>query len=343
MTLSTADAIRKETDASLEAPLGPLAFYLDLKPALSDFRSDIIEGLSQPVKSLSPKYFYDEHGSQLFEKITELDAYYPTRTERSIMIDNADAIGAAIGQSVAVLEYGSGSANKIRRLLSMLKDPVAYVALDISGDHLIDAMSALARDLPDLPVGGVCADFSARVPLPADLLPRADRWVGYFPGSTLGNFAPSAAQSFLRRTSDTLGDNALMLLGVDLYKDETLLERAYDDPEGVTAEFNINILTRMKNELGAALDINAFEHAAIVNSDEKRIEMHLRARRATQIEINGRRFAFMPGETLHTENSYKFTRDGLEALLTETPWRMREIWTDEKGWFAVCLLCNTSD
>ena len=175
----------------LKAPFGPLAFYLDLKPALSDFRQDVIDGFSKSQKSLSPIYFYDEVGSRIFEEITRLEAYYPTRTEREIMETRASDISDAIGAGVAVLEYGAGAPDKIRRLLSLMDAPVSYVAIDISGDHLVDGMSQLARDLETLPIGAICADFGADIKIPGDILPPAQSWLGYFPGSTLGNMTPS--------------------------------------------------------------------------------------------------------------------------------------------------------
>lgn len=325
----------------LKSPHGPLAFFLNLEPALADFRSDVIEGLAKSQKSLSPMYFYDAHGSALFEKITQLDAYYPTRTERAIMINNADAIGDAIGSGCAVLEYGSGSPNKIRRLLGMLHDPVAYVAMDISGEHLVNGMSKLAAEVDDLPIGAICADFNDHVMIPPNILPASKRWLGFFPGSTLGNFRPENAARFLQRTSETLGPDALMLIGIDLYKDEKTLQHAYDDPEGVTAAFNLNVLRRMQSELGAELTLDDFEHLALVNHDEFRIEMHLRAIRKTTITLDGHTFNFESGETLHTENSYKYSRDRFEMLLEETPWRLKDSWTDDNDWFAACLLSNT--
>ncbi len=324
----------------LHAPYGPLAFYLDLEPALADFRSDVAEGLSKPQKSLSPMYFYDARGSAIFEKITELDAYYPTRTEQRLMADNANAIAAAVGANAAVLEYGSGSSAKIRRLLGMLKDPLAYVAMDISCDHLLRSMSDFADDVSPFPVGAVCADFNDPVALPEDALPTPEKWLGYFPGSTLGNFTPEAAGAFLSRASDTLGDGALFLLGIDLYKDEKTLLQAYDDPEGVTAAFNLNLLARMKRELGADLRLEDFEHLAVFNAEAARIEMHLKAVRETEICLGEATFPFAAGETLHTENSYKYSLERLRALVARTPWRMREIWSDDRDWFAACLLSN---
>lgn len=327
-------------DADLKAPYGPLAFFLDLHPDLGDFKSDVIDGFSRPQKSMSPMYFYDEHGSKLFNQITGLDEYYPTRTERAVFSEHANAITEAIGPGAAVFEYGSGSSEKIEWLLNGLENPVAYVAMDISKDHLIESASALAEGL-DLPVAAVCADFHASVPIPKHILPDPEQWLGFFPGSTIGNMTPQEAQSFLDNAAKTLGAPAKLLVGVDLEKDKAVLQAAYDDSEGVTAEFNLNLLRRMKRELGADITLEDFEHLAIYNEADARIEMHLRARRATTVTLDGAQFDFAEGETLHTENSHKFTLDRLKTLIAPTPWRFEEAWTDPKGWYAACLLSNS--
>ncbi len=321
----------------LIAPCGALAFFLDLHPDLGDFRSDVIEGLSKPQKSISPKYFYDETGSKLFDQITELEEYYPTRTERKVFEENAGEITAAIGSRAAIFEYGSGSSEKIEWLVKGLKDPAAYVAMDISREHLLESASAMAEVLP-IPVAAVCADFHSPIKLPKDALPSADQWLGYFPGSTIGNMTREAAKNFLTRAAETLGDGSQFLVGFDLVKDRKILEAAYNDARGVTAAFNMNLLRRMKSELGARLDPDDFEHHAFYNEDEDRIEMHLRAVRPTVIALEGRAFQFAAGETLHTENSHKFTLEKFEALVNQTPWRLEKSWTDRKGWFAACLL-----
>ncbi|MFC2951385.1 L-histidine N(alpha)-methyltransferase [Marinicaulis aureus] len=324
----------------LIAPCGALAFFLDLHPDLGDFRADVIEGLSLPQKTISPKYFYDDAGSKLFDQITGLDEYYPTRTEKKVFLENAAEITAAIGPRAAIFEYGSGSSEKIEWLVNGLKEPAAYVAMDISRDHLLENASAIAEVLP-IPVAAICADFHSPIELPKSVLPPADHWLGYFPGSTLGNMTLSAAKSFLERASATLGPGAQFLIGVDLVKDKAVLEAAYNDARGVTAAFNMNLLARMKSELGAKLNIDDFEHYAFYNDIEDRIEMHLRAKRATVIEVDGEPYGFVPGETLHTENSHKFTLEKLKALVNQTPWRLEKSWTDEKAWFGACLLSNS--
>ncbi len=331
----------KTADAAHEliAPCGPLAFFLDQHPDLGDFRADVISALSQRPRAISPKYFYDETGSKLFDQITELDEYYPTRTEKRVFLDNAAEITKSIGAGAAIFEYGSGSSEKVEWLVGGLKNPAAYVAMDISRDHLLESASAMAEVLP-IPVAAVCADFYAPIEIPKDVLPKPDHWLGYFPGSTLGNMTPDDAVGFLTRASKTLGKGAQFLLGIDLEKDKAVLEAAYDDAKGVTAAFNLNLLARMKTELGAKLDMDDFEHFAFYNDELGRIEMHLRAARPTVIAIDGRSFEFAAGETLHTENSHKFTVQKIETLINQTPWRLEKSWVDADGWFSACLLSN---
>jgi len=323
----------------LTAPYGPLAYFLDLHPDLGDFRADAIGGLSLDQKTISPMYFYDEPGSKLFDRITACEEYYPTLTEKGVFLTNATDIISSIGANTAIFEYGSGSSEKIEWLINGLQDPVAYVAMDISKDHLIESASMRAR-AQKLPVAAVCADFHAPIHLPSDILPKQDQWLGFFPGSTLGNMRPEAAIAFLNRASETLGPDAKFLLGIDLEKDPAVLTAAYNDKEGVTAAFNLNLLRRMKRELDAALNIDDFEHYAFYNEDICRIEMHLRAVRPTQIVINDNAFDFQAGETLHTENSYKYSIPRLESLVESTPWRLEKAWTDPQNWFAACLLSN---
>ena len=323
----------------LKAPFGALAYFLDLHPDADDFKADVFEGLSQPQKSLSPKYFYDERGSKLFDQITEQKDYYPTRTEKAVFLEHAGEITAAISARSAIFEYGSGSSDKVEWLVRGLNSPVAYVAMDISKDHLIESATGLAAVL-SVPVAAICADFHAPVELPQGTFTAPAQWLGYFPGSTIGNMLPETATKFLNRASQTLGDNASLLIGVDLEKDRSPLEAAYDDAEGVTAAFNLNLLRRMMRELDADLTITDFEHLAFYNEKKYRVEMHLRAVRSTSITIDGREFAFEQGETLHTENSHKYSIDRLKDLIEPTPWRLNHVWTDPKSWYAACLLSN---
>ncbi len=327
-------------NADLQTDIEGMRFFLDLHPALSDFREDVLTGLAQPQKWLSPKYFYDEKGSRLFEDITRTQDYYPTRTELSLMKQIMPELRELLGPGSAIFEIGSGASEKIRLLIKELDRLETYVAMDISRTFLIDSAQSLARDYPELTVSGVCADFNTPIFLPEGFHPEVARWTGYFPGSTIGNFRAGTATTFLSRMAQTLGPGARFLLGFDLQKDKDVLERAYNDLEGVTAAFNLNVLTRMKRELGADLSEDDFEHFAFYNEEKGRIEMHLRARRRTEISLDDGRFPFAEGETLHTEFSYKYTRAIMEGMLEKTPWSMERFWTDPKEWFAVALFSN---
>ena len=323
----------------LKAPHGSLAYFLDLHPDLGDFKSDALEGLARPQKSISPMYFYDEYGSQLFNKITELEEYYPTQTEKDLFLTNAAKIVAEIKPGAAIFEYGAGSSEKIEWLANGIKASL-YVAMDISKDHLLSNVTSLANALP-CPVAAICADFHAQVQLPDGHAPNGTPWLGYFPGSTLGNMEPDAAVRFLTLASETLGPDAQFLIGIDLEKDIAVLEAAYDDASGVTGAFNLNLLQRFKTELGATLTLDDFEHYAFYNETLFRIEMHLRAKRETRISIDGQHFLFKQGETLHTENSHKYSLARLETLISSTPWHLTKAWTDDKDWYAACLLSNS--
>ncbi|MEM1193705.1 MAG: L-histidine N(alpha)-methyltransferase [Pseudomonadota bacterium] len=320
-----------------------LTHFLDYHPALSDFRKDVIDGLGRPTggqKRLSPKYFYDEAGSKLFTRITQTEDYYPTRTELSIMKAHMPEMAKAIGQGASIFEYGSGASEKITTLIEGLAQMQAYVAMDISKDYLVDSAQTIANCYPALSVSAVCADFNTPLALPDDFYPEIDNWTGYFPGSTLGNFTPDLAADFLTRAHATLGDGAQFLIGIDQIKDEAVLTRAYNDADGITAQFNLNLLTRMQRELGARVAVEDFAHHALYNADENRIEMHLVAQRKTAIVLESREFWFEEGETLLTEFSYKYNGDRLGALLAETPWTLAAQWTDDQGYFAVCLLTS---
>ena len=299
------------------------------------FRADVIAGLSRPQKRLPAKYFYDAAGSQLFDRITELDEYYPTRTELGIMRKHAAAMAGCCGPRCLLIELGAGSLVKARLLLDELDRPAGFVPVDVSGEHLDAAARQLARDYPKLPIAPVTADFTGDFPLPA--LPAARRVV-YFPGSTLGNFEPAEADALLRRTAALVGPGGGLLLGVDLRKDVAVLQRAYDDNLGVTAAFNLNLLTRMNRELDADFDLNGFEHHACYNAPRSRVEMHLRSRVAQRVTVGGAAFDFRAGETIHTENSHKYDVRELTARALACGWRVEAVWTDVRDYFAVLSL-----
>jgi dimethylhistidine N-methyltransferase len=299
---------------------------------LSDFARELFAGLSQGVRSVSPKFFYDAEGSALFDRICELPEYYPTRTELRILTDSAAEIAGQIGPDAEIIEFGAGSLTKVRLLLDALERPRRYVPIDISGEHLEAAAGRLRADYPALEVQPVVADYTMPLVLPSR--ESAGQRVGFFPGSTLGNFSPEEALSFLQLAHRLLRGGGL-LLGVDLVKDPARLHAAYNDAQGVTAAFNLNLLKRANAELGTDFDLEGFVHSAFYNSPLRRIEMHLVSRRAQEVTLDGQRFAFEEGETIHTENSHKFTIDGLRALAVQAGFRPAAVWTDPERLFSV--------
>src|SRR4051794_20274672 len=303
--------------------------------ATSAFAGDVIEGFTRQPKRLSPKYFYDAAGSELFEQITLLPEYYPTRTELKILRDRGAEIASLIPLGAALVEFGAGATTKVRLLLDRCKFG-AYVPVDISGDFLKAQANALSKDFPALDIYPVTADFTAPFALPAAV--KAMPKVGFFPGSTLGNFEPHEACGFLRSARAILGEGAQMIIGVDLEKDERVLRDAYNDAAGVTARFNLNVLVRINQELGGNFDVSAFMHRSVYNRERHRIEMHLIAKKAQTVRILGRNFSFRPGESIHTESSYKYSLDRFTALARESGWSVRESWTDRDRMFSVHAL-----
>jgi dimethylhistidine N-methyltransferase len=301
----------------------------------STFARDAIGDLSQHPKRLSPKYFYDATGSELFEAITRLPEYYPTRTELKILRDHGGEIAAIIPKGAALVEFGAGATTKVRLLLEKCAFG-AYVPVDISGDFLNAQASALREDFPTLAVYPVAADFTTPFALPEEIagMPK----VGFFPGSTIGNFEPHEASRFLRSARDILGAGAQMIIGADLEKNERVLRDAYNDASGVTARFNLNVLVRMNRELGGNFDLSAFAHRAIYDRERHRIEMHLISKKTQTVRMLGTSFSFRPGETIHTENSYKYSVERFAALASSSGWTVRESWTDEKKMFSVHAL-----
>jgi dimethylhistidine N-methyltransferase len=303
------------------------------------FAADVIAGLTARPKRLPPKYFYDSSGSALFERITQLPEYYPTRCELALLRDNAPAIASLFPANCALIEFGAGSSKKARVLLGAAATIESYVPVDISGDFLQQDAAQLRRDFPRLSVYPVVADFTQpfEIPPPAEKLPR----VGFFPGSTIGNFEKHEASKFLRHAGTVLGAGAVLVIGVDLVKDVKVLCPAYNDAEGVTAKFNLNLLARINRELGADFDLAAFEHHALYNSEHGRIEMHLASTRRQKVKVNGTTISFRAGETIHTENSYKYTIGAFEALAHGSGWSSLKVWTD--GQFAVHAFRRTDD
>jgi L-histidine Nalpha-methyltransferase len=299
-------------------------------------RDEVIAGLTADPKALPPKLFYDSRGAALFERITELDEYYPTRTELSILRAHARDIATLAGPECALIEYGSGAGVKIRLLLDALEEPMAYVPIDIADEQLARVSTELQREYPDVLVQGVHADYTRRVRLPA--LPPTARRLAFFPGSTIGNFHPTEAAAFLRRVRATVGPQGAMVLGVDRRKDRAVLEAAYDDADGVTAAFNLNLLVRLNRELRADFDVRAFRHRAFFNDEASRIEMHLESLRDQRVHIGSETIRFAAGETIWTESSYKYDAERLETLVHSAGFAIEQLWTDARDWFYVAFL-----
>ncbi len=298
------------------------------------FRADVLTGLRQSPKAIPARWFYDDIGSALFEDITRLPEYYPTRAETEILAARGSEFARAVGQGRAVVEFGSGSSVKTPLLLDAIA-PAAYVPLDIAGDFLREAARSLAAKFPGLPVHPVEADFMREVALPpqVDSLPK----LGLFPGSTIGNMVPRTVVDLLRVMRGTLGPGSKVLIGMDLIKDPAVLVSAYDDAAGVTARFNLNLANRINRELGGTLPVDGLRHVARWNDDLARIEMHLEATRDIAFEVSGERFAMAPGETIHTENSHKFTRRSADTLLLAGGWTPEQRWLDGAERFSLIL------
>jgi L-histidine N-alpha-methyltransferase len=298
------------------------------------FRDDVLAGLAAPIKAIPARWFYDRRGSELFEEITRLPEYYPTRTETALLERHAPEVGAMVGEGRAVVEFGSGSSAKTPLLLRRVA-PSAYVPIDISGDFLRDSARQLGAEFPGLPVLAVEADFMRPIRLPV-AVGQAPK-LGFFPGSTIGNLVPRTGVDLLRAMKDTLGEGSYLLIGMDRIKDPAILIRAYDDAAGVTAEFNLNLLHRINRELDGDIPVEAFRHQAIWNDDKGRIEMHLEAQRDLRFGVDGCGFEMNAGETIHTENSHKYGDRDSRLLLRAAGWGVVKQWTDPDDQFAIVL------
>lgn len=301
------------------------------------FARAMIDGLSRPRKATDPSFFYDTRGSELFEDITQLEEYYPTRSEVEILTNYAPEMAKLAGPHAVVVEFGSGSSRKTPLLLAALEKPAAYVPIDIAEEFLIESSRVLQRQFPHIPVHPKAGDFYNLGSLPKAVPANAQR-VGFFPGSTLGNMTPDKAVEFLENVGDLLGDQSRLIIGIDLVKDRGVLTRAYDDKMGVTADFNLNLLLRMNNELGADFDLSKFTHKALFNEKDSRIEMHLVSTQKQTVTMLGHSFTFDRGETIHTENSYKYSLDSFRKLAEKAGWKHEKVWLDKKKNFSVhCL------
>lgn len=297
------------------------------------FAHAVIDGLSRPQKTLPCRYFYDARGSDLFEQITELDEYYQTRTEAGILATHARDMMSGMSSDSVLVEFGSGSSRKTELLLEQLPDGAAYVPIDVSPDALAQARARLARRFPKLDIRPVIGDFSELSQLPSGLRERPK--MGFFPGSTIGNLAPAEAARLLLRFRALLGTDGRLIIGVDLKKDKVTLERAYNDARGVTADFNLNLLARINREIEPVFDLGSFSHAAHYNDREGRIEMHLVSQLDQSFEIRGHMFSMRAGETIHTENSYKYSVEQFQALAHCSGWKPLRVWTDPRDLFSV--------
>mgnify|MGYP001827734515 CR=1 FL=1 len=312
--------------------------FHDYEPVQSSFLKDVIDGLRLEQKTIPPKYFYDQRGSELFDEICQQPEYYPTRTEIGILQDNANSIAERIGPDCVLIELGSGVSEKIRCLFDVLS-PASYMGIDISKEFLLLSTRRLARDYPDLEVHAVCADFTKRIQLPQQC--QSERLVAFFPGSSIGNFEPSDAIELLQDVAAMVGKGGRLLIGVDLKKEHAVLNAAYNDASGYTEDFNLNLLSRLQQELNAEVDADAFRHHAFYNENKGRIEMHLVSQAEQHITVDGESFQLDKGETLHTESSYKYHLSDFEKLAASAGFDVEQVWTDQRQLFSVqCLVAK---
>ena len=300
-------------------------------------RDEVLEGLRAELKTLPPKLFYDRRGAELFEKICELPEYYLTRSELEILTSHASDIATLVGARCAVIEYGSGAGTKARLLLDALESPVAYVPVDISRAQLAEVSSSMSADYPRLAVTPVCADYTSRFELP-DILPRELKRLAFFPGSTIGNFHPDEAVAFLKHIRELVGERGALVLGVDRRKSSAVLNAAYNDSAGITAEFNLNILRNLNRDLRAEFDLDSFQHVAFFNEAQSRVEMHLESVRDQTVCIAGEAIHFAKNERIWTESSYKYSREALDELLDASGFKAAKLWTDNEERFWVAYL-----
>ncbi|MDA1100319.1 MAG: L-histidine N(alpha)-methyltransferase [Proteobacteria bacterium] len=318
-----------------------VASFTDTHPDPESFLDDALAGLGATPKTLPSKYFYDDRGSELFQRICEVPEYYVTRAETALLGNIAGQAAEMIGDGASIIEYGTGSSEKIAILLAALNRPAAFVAVDISAGVLRGVAERVARDFPDLAVHAVCADFTRPFKLPKMSSPG--RRVVFFPGSSLGNFDHEQSVDFLANAACIVGPGGGMLIGIDLKKDEAVLNAAYDDAQGVTAAFNLNLLQRLNRECGADFDLDAFRHRAFYNADAGRIEMHLVSLHAQVVALGGQSISFAEGETIHTENSYKYSVPEFQDLARRAGCEPLGAWTDAEGLFSLHYLSVACD
>ncbi len=309
--------------------------FEDQQPVTGDNCAELIEGLSRKQKQANPKYFYDQRGSELFEQITQQHEYYPSRVEKAILSQHASEIANYCGENCVLIEPGSGNSEKVRLLLEKLQ-PATYVPLDISADFLYQSAQKLGREFPWLNIHAICADFSDQWQSRTTL--DSGRRVIFYPGSTIGNMKPESAQSFLSNLREWIGQDGSVLIGVDLQKSENLLNAAYNDAKGVTADFNLNMLNSINDLVNADFNPDHFSHYAFYNNDQSRIEMHLVSEKSQTVNIDDNLIHFAKGETLHTENSYKYSLVSFTALCNAAGFTLEKSWVDDEELFSVHYL-----
>jgi dimethylhistidine N-methyltransferase len=308
---------------------------IDQDSQSSNFLTEVLVGLSKGQKTIPPKYLYDEKGSQIFQKICELEEYYPTQAEKEILQNHGEEMASLIGPEALIIEPGSGDSAKVKSILDHLESPVAYVPLEISREILLEATKDLHESYPELRVIPVCGDFTSRMELPISVSYERGKKVVFFPGSTIGNLNPSEALDLLKWFGKLIKPQGGLLIGVDLKKEKEVIELAYDDPKGVTAEFNLNLLSRLNREVNASFDLSRFTHRAFYNEEKGRVEMHLMSNVSQLVRVNQTVFRFLEGETIHTENSYKYSVEEFTELCAKARFVLKKFWHDQRRLFTV--------
>lgn len=309
--------------------------FLDYAPKTHSLLKEVLTGLSKGQKAIHPKFLYDKKGSEIFEEICKLPEYYPTRAEHEILSTYAGEMAEYIGEGALIIEPGSGSGEKVRHLLKVLKNPEGFVPIEISREILLRMTEELHEEFPELKVLPVCADFTQDIELPVTVGSSSGKKVIFFPGSTIGNLTPEEAIHFLKMYGDMVGENGGLLIGVDLKKDKETFELAYDDPQGVTAAFNMNLLERLNREVNASFDTEKFVHAAVYNEELGRVEMHLKSKIPQLVRVNQTVFRFHEGETIHTESSYKYSVEEFCELCAKAHFTVKQCWKDSNKMFCV--------
>jgi dimethylhistidine N-methyltransferase len=309
--------------------------FIDYAPKSHSLLKEVLTGLSKGQKSIHPKFLYDKKGSEIFEKICKLPEYYPTRAENQILSTYAEEMAEYIGEDALIIEPGSGSGEKVRHLLKFLKNPSGFVPIEISREILLRMTEELHEEFPELKVLPVCADFTQDIELPITVGSNPGKKVVFFPGSTIGNLNPDEAIEFLKKYGEMVSEGGGLLIGVDLKKDKEVFEHAYDDSQGVTAAFNLNLLTRLNREANASFDLNNFEHEAVYNEQLGRVEMHLKSKVPQLVRVNQTVFRFQEGETIHTESSYKYSVEEFCELCAKAKFTVKQCWKDPNKLFCV--------